>query len=96
MNVIINGGDATAYDDFKATVAALAPNGADVFYQATPTPNLKRIYATVRGEPGCKGEFPIAISCPNDLALAAISVTGVVLVDFPSAIEVKNPLTLTA
>lgn len=91
MLVSIGGNTASTYDDFKAVLAKLAPNGADVFYKGGS--NLSLIYAFVRGEPGCKGEFPVAIATPNDMSSAGISVSGTVLVDFPTAVEVKNGLT---
>lgn len=93
MLVSVNGGVATDYDDFKLLIANLAPNGADIFYQGTT--NLRRIWGVVRGEPGCKGEFPLAITHAADLVTFSISVSGVVLVDFPSAVEVKSPLVIT-
>ena len=92
MLVSLNAPVAATYDDFKALVTKLAPNGADVFYVATGVGgvNLKHIHAIVRGEPGCKGEFPTAVTMTADMGTFSISIASTVLVDFPGAVELKS------
>jgi len=93
MHVFTNVNAANSYDDFKVLVAQLASD-AHIFYVGST--NLKSIYAVVKGDPGCKGEFPIALSTGGaDLSSFSISITGTVLVDFPSAVEVKNLLNIS-
>jgi hypothetical protein len=88
MNITILSPTVTAYDEFKMFAAQYAP-AADVYYIKSGA-NLAAIYAVDKGEPGCKGAFPFAVSTAGDLSSRGISVTGVVLVDFPNAVEVKT------